>query len=159
MPAQGERVYATQRIRISKTVEAPLSYVYRWCTDFREDDGRFSSSRPAFRVIRAGRDRVARVRIGPPVKGKRRVAAEVVRLRPPRAWHVDQVDEDDLASIDYRLTSLGPRRTRLVLSILERWMTPKHPSVEEYRTSTGRYWDVLIEALQRAYQAGRPPNR
>lgn len=156
MPADSRRVYATHRIRFSKLVAAPSPYVYRWFTDFRDDDGRFSTRRPGFRTLRLTRDRVLRVRF---TKGKGKepaIAVDLVRLAPPSRWHVDQIDETDLATVDYRVVRLGARRSRVDLAIVERWMTPDHPSRSEYLASTSSYWDRLVSALEDSYRRGTP---
>ncbi len=83
------------------------------------------------------------------------IAVDLVRLEPPNRWHVDQIDETDLATVDYRVTRLGPRRTRVDLEIVERWMTPNHPSHSAYQQSTAAYWDRLVAALEDSYLGGR----
>lgn len=156
MPESGLRVYATQRIRFSKVVNAPLPYAYDWFTDYRNDDGKYSDSRPRFKVTRLARDRVLRVRFSTGTKRYHRIAVEIVRLKPPASWHVDQIDETDLAAVDYRLRRLGPKRTQVDLDIVERWMTPKFPARATYAQSTSAYWDRLVAALETRYRQGRP---
>lgn len=156
MPESGRRVFATQRIRFSKVVDAPLAYAYDWFTDYRNDDGKFSDSKPRFRVTRLARDRVLRVRLSGRDARNPGIAVEIVRLKPPAAWHVDQIDETDLAAVDYRLHRLGPKRTRVDLDIVERWMTPKFPVRANYAASTSAYWDRLVAALETRYRQGQP---
>ena len=156
MPESGRRVFATHTVRISKTVAAPLGYVYGWCTDFREDDGRLSRSRPRFKVLRVAKNRVVRIRASGSRDTNARIAVEVVRLKPPNAWHLDQIDEIDLNSVDYKLTRLGPRKTRVHLLLTERWMVPKYPKRSEWSRGTSKYWDDLVAAIERDYRAGRP---
>jgi hypothetical protein len=38
-------------IRVSKTINAPLRYVYEWCTDFREDDPQITGSKSQRKVL------------------------------------------------------------------------------------------------------------
>jgi hypothetical protein len=156
MPESGRRVFSTQRIRFSKVVRAPLAYAYDWFTDYRDDDGKFSDSKPRFKVTRLARNRVLRVRFSGRSGRNPRIAVEIVRLRPPAAWHVDQIDETDLAAVDYRLRRLGPKTTRVELDIVERWMTPKYPAHAAYAASTSEYWDRLVSALEARYERGRP---
>jgi len=97
MPADSRKIYATQRIRISKIANVPARYAYDWLTDYRADDGgRFSKSRSRHRVIRIGKDRVIRIRTPGPKTGLHALAVDVVRLSPPSRWHLDQIDEGDL---------------------------------------------------------------
>jgi hypothetical protein len=156
MPESSRRVYASHQARITKTVKAPIEYVYDWFTDFRSDDGRFSKSKPRFKVIRVGSDRVVRIRTVGAGSENPAVAVELVRLLPPDAWHVDQIDDTDLDAVDYKLARLGPRRTRVTLSITERWMTPKHPSRNEWVQSTSKFWDSLVAAVQADFEKGLP---
>lgn len=156
MPASGRRIFASHRGRVTKVAEVPLKYAYDWCTDYRSDDGKLSRSRPRFEVIRAGSNRVARVRISATDSATPAVAVELVRLLPPDAWHVDQIDEEDLNSVDYKLTRLGPKRTRITLTFNERWMTPKHPTRREWLQGANNFWDKLVVALEADFQKGLP---
>jgi len=156
MPKSSDRIYQTQRLRISKVVEAPLKFVYQWCTDFRDDDGKLSTSKPRFKTLRPAPDRVLRIRLSNAKAGTPDIAVDLVRLMPPNAWHVDQIDETDLAAVDYRLSPHGPNKTRVTLDITERWMTPRHPDRREYLESTGHYWDRLVAAIEKRYRSGQP---
>jgi hypothetical protein len=156
MPESSRRVFASHHARITKTVDAPIKYVYAWCTDFRSDDGRLSGSKPRFKVIYVGSDRVVRIRMTNPGAKTPSVAVELVRLFPPDGWHVDQIDETDLDAVDYKLARLGPRKTRVSLSITERWMSPNHPSRTEWVRGTSKFWDNLVAALEQDYEKGMP---
>lgn len=156
MPEQGRRIFATHTGRFTKTVDAPLRYVYDWCTDFRSDDGEFTKSKLRFRVVRASRQRLVRVRVANTGAPGPRVEVELVRLSPPNAWHKDTIGETDLDSIDYRLTALNPGTTRVDLVIVERWMVPRFPRKEVWLRSASRYWDELVRAIEGRYRSGRP---
>lgn len=156
MPESGRKVYATHTGRISKTIDVPLRYAYDWLTDYRASDGRYSRSKPRFRVMKLAADRVVRVRYSNSSAKQFAVAVEVVRLHPPDAWHVDQIDETDFDSVDYKLSSLGPRKTRITLVLVERWMVPKFPAKAEWVGGTKVYWDQLIAALEEHYRNGLP---
>lgn len=156
MPASGRKVYATHTIRFAKIAHAPLRYVYDWCTDFRADDGKFARTRTRYTVLRPAKNRVVRIRKAEPKSEPPVFAVELVRLLPPRAWHVDQIDETDLASVDYRLSRLGPRLTKVELTVTERWMTKGFPSRSAYLHSVSVYWDRLVAGLEDRYRSGRP---
>jgi hypothetical protein len=156
MPEQSQRIFGSYRVRLTKTVEAPAKFVYAWCTDFRTDDGKYSSSRPRFRVIHLTPDRIVRIRSSRGKGSRPAVALELIRLLPPNGWHVDQIDESDLATVDYRVTRLGSRRARLTLDITERWMTRRYPTASAYREGTSAYWDRLVASLEERYRSGRP---
>lgn len=156
MPEHGRRVYATQIGRLSKIVHAPLEYVYDWCTDFRPDDAKLARSAQRHRVVRVSPERLVRVKV---VSGGARnppMNVEVVRLRPPNAWHKDTIGEEDLDSMDYTLTALGPEATRFTLVMVERWMVPDFPNKDDWVRSASKYWDELVLAIEKRYRSGKP---
>lgn len=156
MPESGRRVYATHAVKVSKVIEVPLRYAYEWCTDYRTDDGKFSRSKPRFQVLQLSSDRLVRIRRSPAKTKPESVAVELVQLRPPDAWHLDQIDEVDLNSVDYKLTRLGPKKTRLTLDLVERWMVSDFPAKAEWVRGTNTYWDGLVAALEERYRSGLP---
>lgn len=156
VPESGQRIYATHHVRISKEIAAPLRYAYDWCTDYRTDDGKFDPSEPRFQFLQLSQERLVRVRSSPRKAKRLRVAVELVQLRPPNAWHLDQIDERDYNSVDYNLTRLGPKRTRLTLDLVERWMVPNFPPKTEWVRGTNQYWEGLVAALEERYRRGLP---
>jgi hypothetical protein len=158
MPERGHRIYGTTTVRISLVINAPLRYVYEWCTDYRDDDGRLSKARtpPTFRVTRVSPRRVVRIRIARGPGRDPAITVERVRLNPPYSWHLDQIDEADQQSVDYRLTSLGRGRARLQLLVTERWVTPEFPTKEELRAQVAGTWGRLGAAIEADFRAGRP---
>ena len=156
MPESSRRIYATHVVRISKEVAVPIRYAYDWCTDFRTDDGKFSGSGPSFRVLRLSKDRIVRVRSSSKRSDSLKVAVELIRLHPPDAWHLDQIDEADLNTVDYKLTRVGAKKTRLTLDLVERWMIPDYPSKSEWVLGTNQYWDELLAELEARYRSGKP---
>ena len=156
MPESSRRVFASHHAQVTKTVKAPIEYVYEWCTDFRNDDGKFSSSKPSHKVIHMGSNRVVRIiERASPVQGHT-VVVELVRLAPPDAWHKDQIGETDLDAVDYKLARLGPGRTQVTLSLTERWMTRKHPTRSQWVSKANKTWDNLVAALEEDYRKGMP---
>jgi hypothetical protein len=156
MPRNSQRIYSDQRFRLSKVARVPARYAYDWLTDYRKEDVKFSSSRPRYRIVKVSADRIVRIRISRRKSGSVGVAVDLVRLSPPYAWHTDQIDEADLAAVDYKITPIGPKRARIELFILERWMTRQFPRPVEYRKATSEYWDLLVASLEKRYRTGRP---
>jgi len=150
------KIWGEYSFRVSKVVNAPKKYVYEWCTDYRDDDGKFSTSKPRFRVIRPHPKRVVRVRTHPSEGSGEHVAVDLIRLSPPNAWHLDEIDDTDLESVDYRLTSLGPRRTRVTLVVTERRLVSDFPDKVETEAGSNRFWDGIVAALEESYRSGRP---
>jgi hypothetical protein len=156
MPERGHRIYGTTTVRLSLMVHAPSRYVYDWCTDYRADDGRFSGGRARYRVFRISPRRVVRIRVSRGSGRDPRIAVELVGLNPPRSWHLDQIDETDQQSLDYRVRAVGRGRTRLELLVTERWVTPDFPTREALRAQVRETWALFVAALEADYRAGRP---
>jgi hypothetical protein len=158
MPERGHRFYGTTTVRVSLVIRAPSRYVYDWCTDYRSDDGRLSNgrSRPNFRVIRVSLRRLVRIRVSRGPGRDPALAVESIRLNPPRAWHMDQIDEADQQSMDYRVSAAGRARTRLQLLSTERWLTPDFPTREALRAQITQTWTRFAAAIEADYRAGRP---
>jgi hypothetical protein len=158
MPERGHRIYGTTTVRLSLLIHAPSRYVYDWCTDYRNNDGRFSKRRPgpSYRVIRISPRRVLRIRVAPGSSRDPAIAVDLIRLNPPDSWHLDQIDESDRQALDYRVRAVGRARTRLQLLVTERWVTPKFPSREALRAQVAATWARFAAALEADYRAGRP---
>ncbi len=45
----------------SKTMNAPLNFVFDWCTDFREDDGKLTDSKSVRKILRKNNKRIVYV--------------------------------------------------------------------------------------------------
>jgi hypothetical protein len=157
MPERGHRFYGTTTVRVSLVIRAPSRYVYDWCTDYRSDDGRLSKgrSRPSFRIIRISPRRLVRIRVSRGSGGDPALAVEAIRLNPPRSWHMDQIDETDQQSVDYRLSAVGRARTRFQLLSTERWVTPDFPTREALRAQIAETWGRFAAAIEADYRAGR----
>jgi hypothetical protein len=159
MPQQGHRVFATMTVRLSKTVNAPLRYVYDWCTDYRSDDwrlGRKGSNRPKIRVLRVSPHQVIRIRVRRKRSDDSEVTIDLVQLSPPSGWHTDQIDVTDRMAMDYHLVKLGPKRSRLDLLCTERYVTPDFPTPGELRQQVSATWDRLVAAVEERYRSGAP---
>jgi len=159
MAQRGHRVFGTTTVRVSKVINAPLGYVYDWCTDYRPDDWRLQRKRRGgltFQVYRISPHRVVRIRVVPRGSPEPDIAVDVVRLDPPADWHTDQIDERDRMALDYHLVRLGPRKTRLELLVTERWVTPEFPTRRELRQQVSDTWDRLSTALEERYRSGAP---
>jgi hypothetical protein len=158
MPERGHRIYGSATVRVSRVIQAPSRYVYDWCTDYRSDDGRLSSGRPRpiFRVIRISPRRVVRIRVSRGSGRDPALAVELIRLNPPRSWHMDQIDETDHQSVDYRVSAAGRARTRFQLVSTERWVTTEFPTREVLRAQIARTWARFAAAIEADHRAGRP---
>jgi hypothetical protein len=135
--------------RVSKTINAPLRYVYGWCTDFDEDDPKITGSKSQRRVVEKTKKRVVYVQIYQGADGKEKVAVSYVTLKPPNAWDLEQFGEEDYETGTYRLKSLGKNKTRLDMVFKETWKDiAKIPSIEEQVDGTIKVWDKYAAALE-----------
>ncbi len=101
-----------QSYTYSKIFEAPLDFVYAWCTDFQEDDLKMIGSKNRRHIIERNARRVVWV---VEKAGKTHGETDPIRvvwLRPPDAWHLEECGDGTEVG-DYKLTALGKTRTRL----------------------------------------------
>jgi len=139
---------------ISRIINAPLRFAYEWCTDFRNDDPKFSGSKSK-RTVHVKTDRLCVYTNKYSSEHGRKLGVNIVWLYPPSAWHLDYVGEEDDETGDYRLTRLGPRKTRLDMAFKEYWKIPKPPAKKEVLADTNRIWDNYIAALERDYRKSK----
>lgn len=141
------------KYRISVEFRAPLPYVFRWCTDYRQDDGPRGGQTFVRKVLaRRGNTIVLQdlwtERRGWVLNHNR------TTLFPPDRWHVDSYGTLRTASLDYRLTALPGGRTRLRIDVRRRPTTlhPEQPSRREYEATLSRLWSHFARSLDREYR-------
>ncbi len=142
---------------ITKIINAPLKYVYAWCTDFREDDPKLTGSSRIRKIIKRSRERVIYgvAYLGP--DGKETGSIYIVSLKPPNAWHFDNFGEDAETG-DYKLTSLGKKRTRFDAKFHQKFKRGiKIPKKEDLSKHALDRWSKYILALESDYNSGNPP--
>jgi len=136
--------------RGSKTINAPLQFVYDWCTDFREDDNKITGSKAQRKILEKTRQRVIYTS-NYKSHGKPRNAVNIVSLRPPSAWHLDYLGDEDDETGDYRLKRLGPKRTRLDMVFTEKYKIHNAPTKAQDLKHTNEVWDKCVAALEKDY--------
>ena len=136
--------------RVTKTVNAPLKFVYEWCTDYREDDNQITGSKAQFRILQKTNRRVIYLRTHER-DGKTMICVKMVTLRPPKAWYLDQVGEDEDVIGIYKITRMGPEKTRLDMTFTEKYKISDAPTKEEDRKNTDQMWDKYVAALEEDY--------
>jgi hypothetical protein len=103
--------------RVSKTFDAPLDFVYAWCTDFREDDPKMLGSKLTRHIHEKTRKRVIWTIDGKNVSTGAN-AVRVVWLKPPNAWRLETCgDKYEVGT--YRLTAVGKDKTRLDMTFTQ----------------------------------------
>jgi hypothetical protein len=136
--------------RVTKTIKAPLKFVYDWCTDYRDDDNLITGSKAKFKILQKTKRRVIYLRTYER-KGRTMIGVKMVTLRPPKAWHLDQVGEDEDVIGIYKLTWVGSERTRLDMTFREKYKISEVPTKEEDKKATDQMWDKYVAALERDY--------
>jgi len=138
-------------IRMSKVISAPLPFVYRWCTDFRDDDYKIVGfpNYPRKKILWKTRDHTIYVTLYTQRKGKHAVG--FVTPKPPREWHLDFVGEVENEVADYKLTKVEPKQTRLDILWKEVWKIRNPPSVREEIRQIHANWGKYVAALEKDY--------
>ena len=136
--------------RVTKTINAPLKFVYDWCTDYRTDDNQITGSKAQFRILQKTNRRAIYLRTSER-DGKTMIGVKMVTLRPPKVWYLDQVGEDEDAIGKYKLTRVEPEKTRLDMTFTEKYKISDAPTKEEDRNNTDQMWDKYVAALEEDY--------
>lgn len=141
---------------VTAEFDAPMDYVFSWCTDFDPADDRREKDRYTRKVIDRSRERIVFEDLVDSDQGWN-WARHVVTLRPPDRWHSDSVGSHREASIDYVLTSLPGDRTRLDLRWKRRPTTLGTTPVSKraIEQSTTRAWRNFARSLESDYRKSR----
>jgi hypothetical protein len=144
----------THTYRVSKIINAPMKFVFDWCTDFREDDNQITGSKTQRKILEKTKHRVIYIsayeRDGKGVSG-----VNIVTLKPPNAWHLEYVGEEEDEIGRYKLKRLGPSRTRLDMIFTEKYRVNNAPTKEEDRSHTEQMWDKYVAALETDFSSSR----
>jgi len=128
--------------------------VYRWCTDYRENDPRITGSKSTRKMLLKTKHRVVYV-TRYRSNGESKSAVDVVTLHPPKGWHLDFVGDEDDETGDYVLSSLGPKKTRLDMTFTGRYKIRAAPSKAMDEKQVAEMWDKYAAALERDYSRAR----
>ena len=141
----------TEIYRTSVTLNAPLNFVYDWCTDFQSDDLQLIGSKNSRNIHEKSKKRVIWT-----VEGmKLPLGTEPVRvvwLRPPDAWHLETCG-DGFETGEYKLTAMGNKKTRLDMTFTETNRSRAAlQSREDYIGETIEHWKHYGKQLEMDYQ-------
>ena len=141
----------SQTYKVSKTFNAPLGFVYDWCTDFAEDDMKMIGSKRIRNLHEKTKARVIWTVEGKDLKGKTD-PVRVVWLRPPNAWHLETCGDGSEVG-DYKLASIGKNRSRLDMVFTETFASKSEvPSKKELLDVAVDHWEGYGAALERDYR-------
>ena len=147
---QGQR----RTLRFRKVIRAPLPFVYRWCTDFREDDHRLTEDiyHYAARILLREPRRIVREVVVPGPNRNRNTELEIITLAPPNGWSLRKLSVTDDKRGTYRLTSLGSNRTALEMRFQENWKASRLPNRGRYRALFDRVWDRYVQLMEAEFR-------
>jgi len=131
-------------------INAPLKFVYNWCVDFREDDPKIWGSKTRRVILQKAKGRVIYMSTLRR-RGTATSSVRIVTLKPLNAWHLDLVGQENDEIGDYRLTRLGPRKTRLDITFRVKYKIANAPTKEKDTEQTNEVWDKYVAALERDY--------
>jgi hypothetical protein len=149
---------ATYEIRV--VLKAPLPYAFRWCTDYRPDDGGRAHERYQRRILTRTQGRIVYEDLEDSPSGWIWKHTEVTLL-PPNRWRAHSVGNRREFRLNYRLRALGTARTELTLrgrrrgTVLGGPNPPRARLERELRT----LWRHLGDALAREYRREHPARR
>lgn len=140
--------------RISKTIHAPLEYVYAWCTDFTDEDPEIIGAPYTRHVIEKTKKRAIWIHRYK-MNGDTKEGVRIVTLSPPQSWHLESVNEELTRTGDYTLRSLGLGNTKLEIVIKTEFKTIKPESARKLKESLSEDWEKYKAALEKDYASAR----
>lgn len=145
-----------QTYKLSKKFNAPLEYVYQWCTDFREDDAKYIGSKTVRTILEKDAERVIwRVKY----KDGKGFAEGVryVTLHPPDSWHLDTCGDGREVG-EYKLTALGKKKTKLEMKFTVTYDSKKDvEDKEEWEKDGDDHWTIYKKAIEKDYEESLKP--
>ncbi len=134
----------------------PRKFAYDWCTDYSAEDSKIAGSKFPRIMLEKTRRHVVYAGYKDGEDGKPKLAVRVVTLHPNTySWHLDYFGEEDREVGEYKLTKLGENRTRLDMTLRNKWKRGKGPSKEEFEDHASEVWDKYAPALERDYKNRR----
>lgn len=143
---------------ISLAIDAPLTYVYDWCTDFTDDDPKITGAPYTRHVIEKTKKRVVWIQRYT-IDGTVKEGVRIVTLSPPDSWHLESINEEVYRIGDYILSSSGRERTKLKIKIKARYKTNEPKSTLSLKQNLSEDWDKYKAALVKDYASRNPRKR
>jgi hypothetical protein len=152
---KGELLLVTYKV--SRTINAPLKYVYDWATDYTEEDNALWGGKHPRIILLKTRRKVVYASYNDGANGKPILAVRMVSLSPSNhSWHLDYYSEEDIESGEYKLKSLGKSKTQLSIVLKNTWKYGKSPTRQEFEDHAKVVWDGYVPALEKDYSSGKP---
>lgn len=145
--------------RVSVEFRVPLSFAFRWCTDYTPEDGKYGGEDKTLnlqrRIIERSRRRVVFENLYDDGKGWG-WERHVVTLHPPNRWHCVGRGNHGESVLDYSLTALSDRRTRFEMRWRSRPVGPDQgprPTVNRVERYVTQLWKRRARFLERDYRS------
>ncbi len=138
---------------VRATFQAPLDFVYRWCTDYTPQDARYEHDEYERKILRRASREVVYEDMWESKEGWF-WSRHVVRLLPPNRWHSDTVGSHRAMSLDYTLSKLPGNRTQLTLTARRRpyGVGGKNPPKSKWEAPVAKSWRNFGRVLERDYK-------
>ena len=133
---------------ITTVLEAPLAYVYEWCTDFRDDDPQIIGASYTRHVFKKTKEDVVWIQHYKRDQEERE-GVRAVKLNPPDAWHLESLNDGVRRTGEYRLTRSGEERTRLKIVVKSHSNGMEPESKTKLQASLEEDWRKYKAAVER----------
>jgi hypothetical protein len=150
-----------KRFRVTLVLPVPLSFAYKWCTDYTPDDGKYAGEDRSIglvrRIVRRNRRRVIFENLYNVGKGWG-WERHTVTLAPPDRWHSDGIGAFFESHLDYRLRELPGNRTRFEMTWSSRpmpWYRGPRGSRRAVEAFVTMLWERRARAMRREYSAAQ----
>ncbi|MGI0080253.1 MAG: hypothetical protein ACRECH_11565 [Nitrososphaerales archaeon] len=147
------------KYRVSKTINAPIRYVYDWATDYREEDNSIWGGKYPKIILLKTKMKAIYAYYNDGSDGKPKLGVRLVTLHPSTySWHLDYYGEEDIETGEYKLVRLGKTKTRLDIVIKNIWKHGKGPSSHNFEKHAIFVWQKYAAALEKEYNSGKGAN-
>ena len=151
----------TKTYRYGITFDAPLRYVFGWCTDYQPDDAAREGETYQRKVLERTKRRVVYEDLEESPQGWF-WARHIVTLTPPTHWHSSSIGSHREYELDYTLRTLSNGRTELKFVGRRRptGVASRNPTTAEFDRSMDASWQQFRTQLEAEYRgstkSGRP---
>lgn len=141
-----------ENYHVSIAFNAPIEFVFDWCTDFREDDGKMTGSKAIRHFLERTKERVIWI-VNYDEAGKPKEGLRVVWLTRPRSWHLDTCGDHREVG-DYKLAPAGKNKTRLEMTFQFTYDDPEEVIDKDvWENETLEQWQIYSRYLEKDYKA------
>lgn len=135
-------------------MNVPLKFAYEWLTDYSEDDPKITGSKSQRTILEKSRRETVYLTSYKGDDDRVFTVVNIVTLKPPSSWHLDQYGIEDNETGDYKLVKLGKSKTRINMVFKETWKNIREiPTIEEQVRHTSEIWDKYVAALEHDYSS------